>query len=360
LETLHDAMTTTYKDSGVDLELYEQAMQKLPALMRRTFTPRVVRNDGGFAGLYALDFAKSIFSRNYEEPILVSGTDGVGTKLQVAQMMGRHDTIGIDLVAMCVNDVLCVGAEPLFFLDYIAMGRDNPPLLEAVVRGISDGCIKAECSLLGGETAIMPSHYHGDMYDVAGFCVGVVEKKRLVSGQAISPGDVILGVSSSGFHSNGFSLVRKVVFDKAKLDVDTYVSDLGMTVGEALLTPTVIYSELVRSVLSRYKVKNVVHGIGHITGGGLLENTERILPPHVDLVFDRGTWDVPAVFPWLAQLGQIEPKEMEHVFNMGLGLVFIVSEHFADSIQGQIRAAGHNCSVIGRATSGSGKSRYST
>ncbi len=150
-------MTTTYKDSGVDLELYEQAMQKLPALMRRTFTPRVVRNDGGFAGLYALDFAKSIFSRNYEEPILVSGTDGVGTKLQVAQMMGRHDTIGIDLVAMCVNDVLCVGAEPLFFLDYIAMGRDNPPLLESIVRGISDGCIKAECSLLGGETAIMPS-----------------------------------------------------------------------------------------------------------------------------------------------------------------------------------------------------------
>ena len=352
-------MTTTYKDSGVDLELYEQAMQRLPALMRRTFTPRVVRNDGGFAGLYALDFAKSIFSRNYEEPILVSGTDGVGTKLQVAQMMGRHDTIGIDLVAMCVNDVLCVGAEPLFFLDYIAMGRDNPPLLEAVVRGISDGCIKAECSLLGGETAIMPSHYHGDMYDVAGFCVGVVEKRRLISGKGITPGDVILGVSSSGLHSNGYSLVRKVVFEKAKLDIDSHVAELGTTVGDALMTPTVIYSELVRSILFRYKVKNVIHGIGHITGGGLLENTERILPSNVDLIFDRGTWDVPAVFPWLAKLGRIEPNEMEHVFNMGLGMVFVVSEHFADSIQNQIRTAGYNCYVVGRAAAGSGKSRYS-
>ncbi|XZE36818.1 phosphoribosylformylglycinamidine cyclo-ligase [Pirellulaceae bacterium SH501] len=353
-------MATTYKDSGVDLELYEQAMQKLPSLMHRTFTPRVVRNDGGFAGLFALDFAKSLFARNYEEPILVSGTDGVGTKLQVAQRAGKHDTVGIDLVAMCVNDVLCTGAEPLFFLDYVAMGKDNPPLLEAIVRGISDGCIDAECSLLGGETAIMPSHYHDDMYDLAGFCVGVVDKKRLVSGRGITDGDVLLGVESSGLHSNGFSLVRKVVFDKAGLNIDSHVADLGTTVADALLTPTLIYSKVVRSVLSRYKVKSVVHGIAHITGGGLLENTERILPPTVDLVFQRGSWEVLPVFQWLQKLGEIEQHEMEHVFNMGLGLVFAVSPYYADSVQALIQSQGLRCSVIGQAVAGTGKSRYAT
>jgi phosphoribosylformylglycinamidine cyclo-ligase len=351
-------MTTTYKDSGVDLELYEQAMKKLPALMHRTFTPRVVRNDGGFAGLYALDFTKSLFARNYEEPILVSGTDGVGTKLQVAQRAGKHHSVGIDLVAMCVNDVLCTGAEPLFFLDYVAMGKDNPPLLESIVRGISDGCIDAECSLLGGETAIMPSHYHDDMYDLAGFCVGVVEKRKLVSGQAITAGDVLLGIESSGLHSNGYSLVRKIVFDKAKLDIDSHVGELGTTVGDALLTPTLIYSRVVRSVLSRYKVKSVVHGIGHITGGGLLENTERILPPNVDLVFERGTWEVLPVFQWLQRLGEVEQNEMDHVFNMGLGLVLIVSPYYAESVQSLVQSLGMRCSVIGQAVAGTGKSRY--
>lgn len=351
-------MATTYKDSGVDLELYEEAMAKLPSLMHRTFTPRVVRNDGGFAGLFALDFTKSLFARNYEEPILVSGTDGVGTKLQVAQRVGKHDTVGIDLVAMCVNDVLCTGAEPLFFLDYVAMGKDNPPMLEAIVRGISDGCIAAECSLLGGETAIMPSHYHDDMYDLAGFCVGVVDKKKLISGQGITPGDVLLGIGSSGLHSNGFSLVRKVVFDKAGLDIDSYVPELGTTVGEALLVPTLIYSRVVRAVLSRYKVKSVVHGIGHITGGGLLENTERILPATVDLVFQRGTWETLPVFQWLQELGGIEQKEMEHVFNMGLGLVLAVSPYYAETVQTLVQSLGHTCSIIGEAVPGTGKSRY--
>ena len=352
-------MATTYKDSGVDLELYEQAMQKLPALMHRTFTPRVVRNDGGFAGLFALDFAKSIFSRNYEEPILVSGTDGVGTKLQVAQRVGKHDTVGIDLVAMCVNDVLCTGAEPLFFLDYVAMGKDNPPLLEAIVRGISDGCVAAECSLLGGDTAIMPSHYHDDMYDLAGFCVGVVDKKKLISGKNIAAGDVLIGIASSGLHSNGFSLVRKVVFEKGGLNADSYVEELGTTVGEALLVPTLIYSKVIRQVLTKYRVKSVVHGIGHITGGGLLENTERILPPTVDLLFNRGSWDVLPVFQWLQKLGEIEQNEMEHVFNMGLGMVLAVSPYYADSVQSLIRSQGHTCWVIGEAVAGTGKSRYS-
>jgi phosphoribosylformylglycinamidine cyclo-ligase len=351
-------MATTYKESGVDLELYEQAMQKLPSLMHRTFTPRVVRNDGGFAGLYALDFGRSLFARNYVDPILVSGTDGVGTKLQVAQRVGKHDTVGIDLVAMCVNDVLCTGAEPLFFLDYVAMGRDNPPLLESIVRGISNGCIEAECSLLGGETAIMPSHYHGDMYDLAGFSVGVVEKKRIVSGKGISAGDALLGVASSGLHSNGFSLVRKVVFDKAKLDVNQYIGELSTTVGEALLVPTLIYSKVVRTVLSRYKVKSVIHGIAHITGGGLLENTERILPPTVDLVFQRGSWEVLPVFRWLQALGEIEQNEMDHVFNMGLGLVFAVSPYYADSVRDLICSLGFPCTMVGHAVEGSGKSRF--
>jgi len=353
-------MAITYKDSGVDLELYEQAMQRLPRLMHRTFTPRVVRNDGGFAGVFALDFAKSIFSRNYQEPLLVSGTDGVGTKLKVAIRAGKHSTVGIDLVAMCVNDVLCTGAEPLFFLDYVAMSKDNPPLLESIVQGISDGCIAAECSLLGGETAIMPDLYREDDYDLAGFCVGVVEKKNLITGRDIVPGDVVLGVNSSGVHSNGFSLVRKAVFDAAGLSIDSFVSDLDMTVGESLLTPTLIYSKLTRTILNHYKVKNVVHGIGHITGGGLLENTERILPANVDLVFERGTWDILPVFQWLQKLGQIAQEEMDHVFNMGIGMTFIVSPYYAPHIKSMIESLGYKCWNIGTAQPGTGKSRFAS
>ena len=351
-------MSTTYKDSGVDLELYEQAMQRLPRLMHRTFSPRVVKNDGGFAGLYALDFANSLFSRNYKEPILVSGTDGVGTKLKVASKAGRHDTVGIDLVAMCVNDCLCTGAEPLFFLDYVAMSRDNPPLLETIVRGVSEGCVQADCSLLGGETAIMPDLYQGDDYDLAGFCVGVVEKRGLVTGKNIRPGDIVIGIESSGIHSNGFSLVRKVVFDKAGLDIDAHVSELGGTVGDVLLTPTMIYTRVVRRLMSHYRVKNIIHGIGHITGGGLLENTQRILPADVDLVFHRESWDIPAVFPWLAKLGSIPQNEMDHVFNMGIGLVVIVSPYYSESIQSMIREEGYRCWAIGEAVEGSCQSRW--
>lgn len=351
-------MSTTYKDSGVDLELYEQAMQRLPRLMHRTFSPRVVRNDGGFAGLYSLDFANSLFARKYKEPILVSGTDGVGTKLKVALRAGRHDTVGIDLVAMCVNDCLCTGAEPLFFLDYVAMSRDNPPLLETIVKGVSDGCVQADCSLLGGETAIMPDLYQGDDYDLAGFCVGVVEKRHLVSGKQIQSGDVILGVGSSGIHSNGFSLVRKIVFEKAKLDIDSYIPELGKSVGDELLTPTLIYTKLIRRVMSHYRVKNVIHGIAHITGGGLLENTQRILPDNVDLVFNKGSWEVLPVFQWLEKLGNVPTHEMDHVFNMGLGMALIVSEYYADNIAKMVREEGYTCTVIGRAENGTAVSRY--
>jgi phosphoribosylformylglycinamidine cyclo-ligase len=348
----------TYKDSGVDLELYEQAMEKLPRLMHRTFSPRVLRNDGGFAGLFQLDFNCALFSRNYKQPVLVSGTDGVGTKLRVAQMAGAHDTVGIDLVAMCVNDVLCCGAEPLFFLDYVAMSRDNPPMLESIVSGISQGCVQADCSLLGGETAIMPDHYHGDDYDLAGFCVGVVEKHNLISGHSISEGDVIIGIGSSGFHSNGYSLIRKAVFGAAGLNVGDYIDELGMTVGQALMTPTLIYVNLTRRVLGHYKVKSVVHGIAHVTGGGLLENTQRILHPKVDLVFERGSWEVPKVFPWVQKLGQIDAEEMDNVFNMGLGLALVVSPYYVNTVLEIARELNYRASVVGTVAAGTGKSRW--
>src|SRR5215813_1184299 len=220
----------TYKDAGVDLELYSQSMARLPPLLHRTFSPRVIPLDGGFAGLFQLDFANRLFARNYKQPVLVSCTDGVGTKLKVAQQVGRHNTVGIDLVAMSVNDALCCGAEPLFFLDYVAMSHDDPSLLAQIVEGISNGCIEADCALLGGETAIMPDLYARGDYDLAGFCVGVVERDRLIDGKAIAADDVVIGLASSGLHSNGYSLARKIVFDIGKLKADSEVEELGATV----------------------------------------------------------------------------------------------------------------------------------
>jgi len=342
----------TYKDAGVDLDVYREAMARLPRLIHRTQTPRVIRLDGGFAGLCRVDFANRLFARNYREPVLVACTDGVGTKLKIAVMMGRHDTIGIDLVAMSVNDCLCCGAEPLFFLDYVAMAKDDPPLLETIVRGITEGCLQSDCALLGGETAIMPDLYAEGDYDLAGFCVGVVDRKNLITGRSVMPEDVAIGVASSGLHSNGFSLVRKVVFKTAGLAVGDYVEELGQTVGEALLVPTQIYAQAVRGVLGHYHVKNVVHAIAHITGGGLCENLARVVPEGVRVVIDRGSWTAPPVFGWLQRLGQIDQEEMDQVFNMGIGLVLIVSPFYAQSIQQQLRRCGLGSWVIGRAEAG--------
>jgi phosphoribosylformylglycinamidine cyclo-ligase len=337
----------TYKDAGVDLEVYAQAMARLPRLMHRTFSPRTIKLDGGFAGLFRLDFDSPLFARRYEDPVLVSCTDGVGTKLKVAQLCGRHDTVGIDLVAMSVNDAICCGAEPLFFLDYVAMSHDDPPLLEQIVRGISNGCISADCDLLGGETAIMPDLYQRGDYDLAGFCVGVVERKNLIDGRAMVAGDVVIGVASSGLHSNGYSLVRKVVFDVAGLTVDQPIEALGQTVGEALLTPTRIYAQPLRRVLGYYKVKSVVHGIAHITGGGLRENLQRIVPSDLQAEIDDHAWPVPPVFSWLQSLGEIEDAEMARVFNMGIGLVLVVSSYYAEQIQRLLRASGLESWQIG-------------
>jgi phosphoribosylformylglycinamidine cyclo-ligase len=344
----------TYKDAGVDLAVYDEAMTRLPKLMHRTFSPRVMRLDGGFAGLFKLDFASRMFSRNYDDPVLVSCTDGVGTKLKVAVLVGRHDTVGIDLVAMSVNDALCCGAEPLFFLDYVAMSHDDPERLEAIVRGVSDGCLEADCALLGGETAIMPDIYARGDYDLAGFCVGVVERKHLIDGHAIVPGDTVLGVASSGLHSNGYSLIRRVVFDLAGLGVEDEVKELGgQSVGEALMTPTRIYARPVRKILQYYRHKNVIHGIAHITGGGVRDNLERVLPDGTRAVLDRTSWQVPPVFPWLQQLGDIDDDEMEHVFNMGIGLVLVFDPYFENSIRHLLGEFGLESWVIGKIASGS-------
>lgn len=343
---------STYKDAGVDLDLYRKSMAKLPHHLHRTFTPRVIGVDGGFAGLFQLDFSNQLFARNYKDPILVSCTDGVGTKLKVAHQTDRHNTVGIDLVAMSVNDAICCGAEPLFFLDYVAMSHDDPDRLEQIVRGISDGCLMANCSLLGGETAIMPDLYAPGDYDLAGFCVGVVERNALLDGSTIVPGDLILGLASSGLHSNGYSLARKVVFEEADMAITDKVDQLDATVGDVLLEPTRIYVKPVQSILTHYKVKHVVHGIAHITGGGLHENLERILPPTAHAVIDRDSWTIPPVFNWLQRLGDIEQEEMERVFNMGLGLAMVISPFYAESIRSQLSDQNIESWIIGEIIDG--------
>jgi phosphoribosylformylglycinamidine cyclo-ligase len=348
----------TYKDSGVDLATYEESMSRLPRLMRRTHCPRVLPWEGGFAGLFRMDFAGGLFARNYQEPVLVSCTDGVGTKLKVAQMTGRHDTVGIDLVAMCVNDAICCGAEPLFFLDYVAMAEGDPGLLEQIVGGISQGCLDCDAALVGGETAIMPDLYRKGDYDLAGFCVGIVEQSRMLDGQAAVPGDAVIGIASSGLHSNGFSLVRKIVFDHAGLKPEDAVDFSEKSVGEVLLEPTRLYVRAVRNVLSHYKVKSVVHGIAHITGGGLHENLARVLPARVDAEIVRDSWPIPPVFQWLQRLGDVDDAEMFRVFNMGVGLALVVSEYYADSIREQLAGMGLDAWRIGRIVEGRGNARW--
>jgi phosphoribosylformylglycinamidine cyclo-ligase len=327
----------SYRDAGLDLDVYEQTLAGMAPLLKRTHTPRVLDGFGGFASLFSLDYNSRLFAKNYRRPILVTCTDGVGSKLKVAGMMNRHHTVGIDLVAMSVNDCLCSGGEPLVFLDYLAMPKDDPALTRELIKGISDGCLEADCSLVGGETAILPDFYGPGDYDMAGFCVGVVEKDHVVNGRAIRPGDQVLGLASTGLHSNGYSLVRKVVFDHAGLRVDEFIPELGRTVGEELLEPTRIYVRVVMKILEHYPVKKrVVRGLAHITGGGLVDNIPRILPPGRRVVLTRNSWPKPPVFPWLQRLGQIEQREMDRVFNLGIGFVMIVSSYYAESIQRQL------------------------
>ncbi len=331
-----DPLPIDYKAAGVDLDAYDETMRRLPPLMTRTFTPNVLKWPDGFAGLFRLQNHVGLFNRTYRDPVLVASTDGVGTKLKLAFATGRHSTVGIDLVAMSVNDCICAGAEPLLFLDYVAMSKDDPTLTAEVVKGISDGCLEAECALLGGETAILPDFYKPGEYDLAGFCVGVVERKQVLDGREIRVGDKVIGLGSTGLHSNGYSLARRIAFDHAGLSPETHVPELGRTVAEEFLSPTRIYVRAVKAVYRHYRVKRIVHGIAHITGGGLIENPPRILPEGTAIRLTK-TWDVPAVFPWLQALGGVPDAEMFRVFNMGIGLVMVVAEYYADSIVRTIR-----------------------
>lgn len=328
---------TTYRESGVDIDAGDAFVQRIKPLVRSTFRPEVLTDLGGFGGLFGLR------AEQYKEPVLVSGTDGVGTKLKIAFLMDRHDTVGIDLVAMCVNDIVVSGAEPLFFLDYFATGKLSIAIAQDVVKGIVEGCRQAGCALIGGETAEMPSFYRDGEYDLAGFAVGVVEKSKIIDGRSITPGDVLIGLASSGLHSNGYSLARRVLFEQEKLTVDSQVPELDRTVGEELLTPTRIYVKPILSLIRAFPIK----GLAHITGGGITENLPRVLPAGVKARVDRRAWTAPPVFMVLGRLGNIEPKEMYRVFNMGIGMVLVVPPDAADSVVSCAIDLGERARVIG-------------
>lgn len=304
----------TYRAAGVDIAAGEDAVRRLRPWARTTYRPEVLGDIGAFAGFFRVP-------RGYRDPVLVASTDGVGSKLRLALLTGRHDTVGIDLVAMGVNDLLVHGAEPLVFLDYIGIHRVVPRTIEAVVRGIAAGCRQAGCALIGGEIAELPDFYAPGEYDLAGFAVGVAERRGLVTGRGVRPGDVVLGLASSGLHSNGFSLVRRVVFDRLRLSVSDRAPGLGATVGEVLLTPTRIY---VRPVLALLRAGVAVRAMAHVTGGGLTGNLPRVLPPGCRAVIDRAAWSVPPVFRWLQAAGRIAEAEMFRVFNMGIGFVLVL------------------------------------
>ncbi|NQT52610.1 phosphoribosylformylglycinamidine cyclo-ligase [bacterium] len=345
----------TYRDAGVDIKAGQVFASRIQQYMRSTYGPAVIENKDGFGGLFGLPGSVGLFARKCKNPVLVAGTDGVGTKLKIAQLMDKHDTVGIDLVAMCVNDVLVQGALPLFFLDYLATGKLDADQLADIVKGVADGCRQADCALLGGETAEMPGFYGQGEYDIAGFTVGVVERARLIDGRRnVRPGDVVLGIASSGVHSNGFSLVRKLFFEQEKMSVDQHVPDLGCTLGEALLEPTRIYVKSLRRVLDHYRVKGVVHALAHITGGGLLENVPRIVGPKCVVKIRRKAWERLPIFELIQRLGQIEEDEMYRVFNMGIGMVAIVAPYYADAICHLLRRGKEQVAVLGEVVKGNG------
>ena len=328
---------TNYRDAGVDIEAGDEFVRRIRPLVERTARKEVLGSIGGFGGLFRFP------SEQYQDPVLVSGTDGVGTKLKIAFMMNRHDTVGIDLVAMCVNDIVVSGAEPLFFLDYLAVGELLLDKATAIVAGISEGCQQAGCALIGGETAEMPAFYNPAEYDLAGFAVGVVERSRLISGDRIKKGDVVIGLASSGLHSNGYSLARKVFFEQSAMTPESVLAGLDVTLGAALLTPTRIYVNTVLQLLKEFPIR----GMAHITGGGLTGNIPRVLPPEHVAVIDRKTWLTPPVFGELQKLGVIAPDEMYRVFNMGIGFVLIVPAEHVQPIVTRAKELGEEAVPIG-------------
>ena len=332
-----------YKKAGVDIEAGYRSVELMKEDVRRTMRPEVLGGIGGFSGAFSMEAVKGM-----EKPVLLSGTDGVGTKLKLAFLLDRHDTIGIDCVAMCVNDVACAGGEPLFFLDYIACGRNFPEKIAAIVKGVAEGCRQAGAALVGGETAEHPGLMPEEEYDLAGFAVGVAEEKALITGEHIKDGDVLVGMASSGVHSNGFSLVRKV-FEMTRESLDTYYEELGGTLGETLLTPTKIYVKALKSVK---EAGVVVKGCSHITGGGFYENIPRMLPEGIRAVVEKGSYEVPAIFRLLQRKGQIEEQMMYNTYNMGLGMVLALAPEDAGKAVEAIRAAGEEAYVVGRCRAG--------
>jgi phosphoribosylformylglycinamidine cyclo-ligase len=338
-----------YKQAGVDIEAGNEVVRRIRSLARGTFTPGVLSEIGSFGGLFRLDTA------SVRDPVLVASADGVGTKLRVAFLAGVHRTIGMDLVNHCVNDILVQGAQPLFFLDYLATGRLDPDVAVQVVEGLSTACRDNGCALLGGETAEMPGFYADGEYDVAGFIVGVVAREQLIDGRTIVPGDVLIGVPSSGLHTNGYSLARRIVFDVAGLRVGSHVAELGTTVGAALLEPHRSYLPLIRPLLS----SKIIKGMAHITGGGITDNLPRILPPDTAAVIDRAAWDVPVVFRWLQRIGTVPDDDMLRTFNMGIGLIVACAAVAADRVIGELAAAGApGAARIGRIVEGNRGVQY--
>ena len=332
-----------YKNAGVDIEAGYKSVELMKEQIKKTMRPEVLTNIGGFSGAFSMEAFK-----NMEKPTLVSGTDGVGTKLKLAFIMDKHDTVGIDCVAMCVNDIACAGGEPLFFLDYIACGKNVPEKIAMIVKGVADGCAQSNAALIGGETAEMPGFYPIDEYDLAGFAVGVVDEKDLITGASIADGDVLVGIASSGVHSNGFSLVRSV-FEMTKENLETYHEELGTTLGEALLTPTKIYVKALRTIK---EAGVTVKGCSHITGGGFYENVPRMLPEGKHAVIEKNSYPVLPIFKMLQKEGNIEEKMMYNTYNMGLGMVLALDPADVDKTIAAIEAAGEKAYVVGRVENG--------
>jgi phosphoribosylformylglycinamidine cyclo-ligase len=343
-------MATTYLDAGVDQATKDKAIDAILRMSRRTHDPGVIDIPWGFAGLYALKNSP-LFDRTFKNPVLVACTDGVGTKLKIAAAMRKHDTVGIDLVAMSVNDLIVTGATPLFFLDYIAVGKAEPAMLADIVKGIVDGCLQSSCALLGGETAEMPGTYAAGDCDLAGFAVGVVDKARILDGSAVEAGDDVIALASSGLHSNGFSLARKIVED-AKVAWDADVPELGGRAGDVLLAPTRIYAKAVRAVLRNYKVKMAVKAMANITGGGAVENIPRVIPKGLGVQIHEGSWTAPPVFRWLQKLGGVAEPEMRRVFNLGIGFVMVTSPPSTNAILRTLKRAGERAWLAGKVVKG--------
>lgn len=336
---------TTYRDAGVDIDAGDELVDRIKPLVRSTFRPEVLTDLGGFGGLFGLQAGK------YKEPVLVSGTDGVGTKLKIAFMMDKHDTVGIDLVAMCVNDIAVSGAEPLFFLDYFATGKLSVSKAQEVVAGIAEGCRQAGCALIGGETAEMPSFYPDGEYDLAGFAVGAVDRQKIIDGRHIVSGDAVVGLASSGLHSNGYSLARRVLFEQAGLTVASRPSELDGPIGQVLLTPTRVYAKQILALVEEFPIK----GIAHITGGGMTENLPRVFPNGVRARITRSAWSVPPIFDVMSRLGQVDREEMYRVFNMGIGLVLVVPPDSVSGVLARTTALGDRGWLIGEIVSSTGR-----